>query len=468
MPKYLFFFLFIIFIQFRIEAQVIRVPQNQLLKHILSDTIPINNFIPIGPDKNIAILPLTGIFKNYYQDWVKGRNGFYVIIKGSGQIYKALKWDDSFVEFQRIDSTDYFGYNFGAINFFVNDSLLSYGGYGFWHRNGVLRYFDLQNEWDRIKLNKEQPSLTNDYAFNKDQSKLFFYLNTSGNDAINEDPIIDSFYALDVQAKNIKTLGKASIDMKPFTDKFSILTPYGRFYTNPINTGNNILLDIQNNRVYESINQGSNDYTQYLLKFCNDADKGVIFYQNGYMYASPSPFNKIDSIKFDITTFKKTNQKIYTDLDTSQNEIPKAIGIALIILLFTSVGYLFYKKNKLGQKKSKLNIEIKETDSLFTDLEKGFLKELINRSGKKSYCTTDEINNLLGVAQKTIEIQKKARTDFITRINQKYKDYFKKLDSLIVRERSEKDKRSFHYSIDSDKQKFIEKYINDKSEKRRP
>ena len=91
-------------------------PQNQLLKHILSDTIPINNFIPIGTGKNIQLLPLTGIFKNYYQEWIKGPTGFYIIIKGSGQVYKAQKWNENYVDFQRIDSTEYFGYNFGALS----------------------------------------------------------------------------------------------------------------------------------------------------------------------------------------------------------------------------------------------------------------------------------------------------------------------------------------------------------------
>jgi len=460
MCKKIFVPLLLVFTLSKMEAQIIKVSQNELLKHVLRDTISIPHFIHVGPSKNTPLLPLKGVFKNYYQDWIKSNTGFYIIIQGSGQVFKAQKWNDSVVEFQRIDSTEYFGYNFGSINFFLKDSLLSFGGYGFWHRNGVLRYFDNRNQWDRIKLNKEYPALTDEYSFNNDQSKLFFYLNLTGSDVVTDDPIINSFFVLDVRTKNVNTLGKAKIDMKPFIDNFSILTPYGRFYTNPLNTGTNILLDIQNNTIYETIIKGNNDYTQYLLKVSNDADKGIIFYQNGYIYASPSPFDKIDSIKFDINTFKKTNQKIYTDLDTLQNEIPNAIGIALIILLFTSVGYLFYTKNKLGQKKSKLNIEIKETDSLFTNLEKGFLKELIYRSGKKSYCTTDEINNLLGVAQKTIEIQKKARTDFIIRINQKFKDYIKSEDALIIRTRSEKDKRSFNYSISVQHQKELKPIIS--------
>ena len=461
MRKNIIISLLLVFTLSKMEAQIIRVSQNELLKHVLRDTISIPHFIHVGPSKNTPLLPLKGIFKNYYQDWIKSKTGFYIIIQGSGQVFKAQKWDESVVEFQRIDSTEYFGYNFGSINFFIKDSLLSYGGYGFWHRNGVLRYLDDRNQWDRIKLNKEYPVLTDEYSFNNDQSKLFFYLNLTGSDVVTDDPIIDSFFVLDVRTKNVNTLGKAKIDMKPFIDNFSILTPYGRFYTNPLNTGANILLDIQNNTIYETITKGSNDYTQYLLKVSNDADKGVIFYQNGYIYASPSPFDKIDSIKFDITTFKKINQKIYSDLNTFQNDISKSIVITLILLLFTSLGYFLYTKNKLVQKKAKRKLEFKESDNLFTDLEIGFLRELINRSGKKGYCTTDEINSLLGVAQKTIEIQKKARTDFITRINQKYKDNFKKIDMLIVRERSEKDKRSFYYSIDAEKQKLIDRYIND-------
>ena len=466
MLKYLFIFLLQLFIQFTIAAQVIRVPQNQLLKHILSDTIPINNFIPIGTGKNIQLLPLTGIFKNYYQEWIKGPTGFYIIIKGSGQVYKAQKWNENYVDFQRIDSTEYFGYNFGALSFFYKDSLLSYGGYGFWHRNGVLRYFDDRNQWDRIKLNKEIPFLSDDYTFNKDHSKLFFYLNITGTDAISEDQAIDSFYVLNIKTRKINTLGKSNIDMKSFTNDFSILTPYGRFYTNPLKTGMNVLLDIESNTIYESISIGSNDYAQYLQKFASDADKEITFYQNGYIYASSSPFNKIDSIKFNFATFKNTNQKIYSDLGLIQNKISKPIKIALLIfilLLASSIVLLFGLKKlttkNLGTNKYVSNEKI-NLNSLFSDLEKGFISELLNRSEKKGFCTTEEINNLLGVTQKTIEIQKKARTDFIIRINQKFKDYIKSEDALIIRTRSEKDKRSFNYSISVQHQKELKPIIS--------
>ena len=444
-----------------IDAQTIRIPQNQLLSHILKDSTPISNFIHVGPAKNTPLLPLKGIFKNFDQEWVKATNGFYIIIQGSGQVYKAEKWNKKYVDFQRIDSTEYFGYNFGGLNFFFKDSLLSYGGYGFWHRNGVLRYFDKKNEWDRIKLNKEVPFLSEDYTFNNDHSKFFFYLNQTGNDAISENPVIDSFYEVDVRSKLVKTLGKSNIDMKPFVNQFSILTSFGRFYTDPLNTGTNFLLDFENNTIYETINKGSNDYAQYLLNVSTNAEKGVIFFQNGFLYASPSPFEKIDSVKFDLSTFNNTHKKIYSELNSSQKDFSKLFTLTLYMLvgiLVVTISYFVYsikKDQKLSVIPEILKQPNEEKESLFTHLEKGFIKELLNRSEKKGYCTTDEINNILGVTQKTIEIQKKARTDFITRINYHFKQYYKTEANLIVRERSEKDKRSFLYSINKENQILI-------------
>ncbi len=66
----------------------------------------------------------------------------------------------------------------------------------------------------------------------------------------------------------------------------------------------------------------------------------------------------------------------------------------------------------------------------------------------------------MGVALKSIEIKKKARTDFITKVNHKLKQHFLLSDDIIIRNRSEEDKRSYLYSIDPDLIIKIKKMLN--------
>lgn len=67
---------------------------------------------------------------------IKGH--FYLILDGSGQVYKLNTNDFSF---SRIDKTYFRGYNFKSIKFSRNDTLFSFGGMGFWHSNNIETYF---------------------------------------------------------------------------------------------------------------------------------------------------------------------------------------------------------------------------------------------------------------------------------------------------------------------------------------
>ena len=59
----------------------------------------------------------------------------------------------------------------------------------------------------------------------------------------------------------------------------------------------------------------------------------------------------------------------------------------------------------------------------------------------------EDINFALGLGRKSLEVQKKTRTDTINRINHKFRVLTEDSRDLILRVRSELDKRFYNYVI---------------------
>jgi hypothetical protein len=72
---------------------------------------------------------------------------------------------------------------------------------------------------------------------------------------------------------------------------------------------------------------------------------------------------------------------------------------------------------------------------------------MIVQTKKGSHFSVDDINSSLGINKKTLEIQKKIRTETINRINHKFKIKHELENDLIERIRSEEDRRFYKYII---------------------
>ncbi|MFN9958774.1 MAG: hypothetical protein ACK55I_37255, partial [bacterium] len=74
----------------------------------------------------------------------------------------------------------------------------------------------------------------------------------------------------------------------------------------------------------------------------------------------------------------------------------------------------------------------------------------------------DEINRVIGVANRSNEIQKRMRSDLIGSINQKLGIITKDKKPVIDKQRSEFDKRSFEYFIQPAHMSLVEKVLGKK------
>ena len=138
---------------------------------------------------------------------------------------------------------------------------------------------------------------------------------------------------------------------------------------------------------------------------------------------------RLDSIPFSIQRFSNTIPIIEKVSFFSQNKIIIFIGILILLIVVALIYFSYSKKQTI----------------LFTEFEKDFLNKLTSKKGKQLDIET--LNYLLGLSKKSIEIQKKNRSEFLNKLDQKLRDLLHTEEVLIIRVKDEADKRIFLYQL---------------------
>ncbi|MCF8339334.1 MAG: hypothetical protein K9I82_00015 [Chitinophagaceae bacterium] len=379
-------------------------------------------------------IPLNGDFKRNYQILIKTKRDLFVLVNGTGIVLKATDTTKDKIAFNRIDSTIYHGYNFDAIQFPYHDTIFSLGGYGFWRFNGQLRYFHHIAEWDLIPINNEYP-LTNQTFYFSEKDNLLIAVQdemvdqTVGKKFENKNPIIE----FDLKHKKNKIIGHL-INSKIIPAR-KINFPY---LNGLITLVDDIvyLYDYQHNKIYKSKNEILAKEMISSQTYFNKA-----FALENKIYFTKDSNDAIDSITVSMDDFEITSTPIYTPINANQ---PYYIILGVVLLMLPIFFFVVKKK------KNTVSIEqekYEDPKSTFTILEKLIIESIHSKYLNKETSTVEEINDLMGLAKKTNEQKKRGRTEIINSINQKFKIQYQKDTDLIIRERSELDKRYFQYTI---------------------
>jgi hypothetical protein len=99
---------------------------------------------------------------------------------------------------------------------------------------------------------------------------------------------------------------------------------------------------------------------------------------------------------------------------------------------------------------------------LLEERERSLLEFLFNHSADERLTSIEEINKVLGVQNRSVEIQKRMRSDLIGSINQKLGIVTRDKKPVVDKQRSEFDKRSFEYFIHPAHMELVEKIIRKK------
>lgn len=408
------------------------------------------------------LFPIPEPFTRHRLQLIKSNGPLYALVEGTGQVYQLDTTAGSY-KWKRIDSTYYAGYNFRSFNFWVDSTLYSYGGTGLWNTNGGLRYYVHEKfEWEIALVDKEIPHMfqPNDFYYVDTTNKALYLLGINSHNATLDnnnklqEEIGNRAWKLDLRNRKWTELGKA----KDTNVRVLGNSPWGLFYINTVAPG---IADFAHNRYLEAGNSGKLKFS----KFFRSREQTTIgfFIDSTFYFGNLSGY--LDSIRFSSADFVDTGTPIYTK---TRWNLRKFIQWIPWILLLISVGltiYLYRKYRKLRDTGDDKDPEELTNKPLFDsiphppvfhssgnhfkldDKEKAVLQYILQQSQERKVVTIDELNKILGVSNKSPEIQKRQRSDTLIAINQKLTFLTGLRQPLIDKRRSDSDKRSFEYFI---------------------
>ncbi|HEY6082318.1 MAG TPA: hypothetical protein VIU45_02600, partial [Chitinophagaceae bacterium] len=441
MPWY--FYLLILSLPSFSYAQTYWIPATPLFNFLYQLDKPVS---AITNQDGEHFLPIALNGKPTDQYLIRDNNGFYIMIGGTGQVYKAIARKNNQIGFMRMDSTFYSGYNFGAIDFSCKDTLFSFGGYGFWRTNGQLRFYNESTEWNITRINKEYPVVYCTFNYLPAVSKLFYIrrptLNQATSDKLNDYQVIE----LNINARKNTPLGKMHISWisANLGIHLFINAPSLNGTLVDLNDGL-VLVNFSKNIVYKAI---SAKLHNEIFRLSDRLVKNTFEFENK-IYFNLYPDTTLYSVPVSINDFAKEPTPLYEPLTGNSSWI-RLIILAGIIIITSSLLVYSIVKRRASQKNIVNDREDNSkpagtNESAFDALETQLIKQIIEKSKKGSGLSVVEINSLLGLSKKTAEIQKKNRSEKINHINNKFKIVFNTGQDLIQSIRSEDDKRYINY-----------------------
>jgi len=373
----------------------------------------------ISYNNQLSFLDTIAQKKDQFQQIIKTDKTAFITTSGTGIVYEQKDLSDSIVYFSRIDSTIYDGYNFDDIKFSYRDTLFSVGGFGYWRNNGQIRYFSENKEWELLfpeilfgissrniwNLDSKN-GLLSIIAENSDRKSCLLKINLSKHQWEIHESFNNLFenQILNANEKPVQIQLNNGGSLLVYTDKV--------YYLNlSMNT-----LKIETDK----------SLTNFFNKF-NVRNNPVVNIDDKLIIAHILE-NKIDSVSFSINNFSDIAPILNDNRQFSRNWIFLILGLVVLI-----IGIAFYFKFS------------KKPVILFSEFEKQFLKKLLSKSGKQ--LDIDSLNYLLGLSKKSVEIQKKNRSEFLNKLDQKLRELLNTEDVLIIRVKDESDKRIFLYQL---------------------
>ena len=430
---------------------------------------------------------------------VKTGSGLFILPQGTGRVYEYNILED---RWQRIDSSYFTGYNFGSIQFGYANDIYSFGGYGLWHTNGMLRIFNPGGgEWNTITTNRYIPwklkSLGRANFYMLDTATGRFIINGLGINGIqtlkdqSEVEIGNDIYALGLKDGYWKKLGSfrdTVYEMIGFLP-WGILNLHGE------------VADLNGNRYYrltgsalsrlQAITYKALQASDNLISFCYDST--LYLARDGIRYDSLT-ISRADLTDLGIAVYEPHDPGIFERLSSFRDYAVYFLAIAVGFV----VGVFFRKKQVVLQveshgapsqpqqphqstvqiasptqavaDKTEITPQTEKTIAfrssklleLLEEKERSLLEFIYLYSAEERLTTIEEINKVIGAGSRSAEIQKRMRSDLIGSINQKMGLLTRDKKPVIDKQRSEFDKRSFEYFIRNEHMELVERVLGSK------
>jgi hypothetical protein len=450
---------------------VLKIPQNGFFRTI-GRSASGNPMVNIPIDQFHTVLDLgSGVYPGNTQHLILSGGRLFVHVSATGLVYAAddLHAPDSIV-FRRLDHTTHHGYNISAYDFSFKDQLYNFGGYGYWRWNGQLRAFNSKmKEWAIIPLNREIPvaSLSPDTFmwYDRRANDLYTLQYIHANEAVRNEEfkMVDSVYVLDLETFSWKALGAHTEHLRNKTaNRQKIVEIDSGILIH--NQGVIEYFDLPGNRILTL------DVAQAKAELLSKVSTKFTWFANGNVYYGLPRTGSIDSVTLTTDMFRDTGMTIYEPRSTGRN----AIWLLIPVLIAGGV-FIYRKRNRRGQPDSYgMTIEpledIPKIDPLpgkvvslpvFDEVELSLLRLLTeNLCNKGKRTNAQEVNRILGVANKTLDMQKRKRSDVIRSVNRKFRlVHPDRAEELILKAKNDMDGRLTDYFVNDSETFLLEQFI---------
>jgi hypothetical protein len=368
---------------------------------------------------------------NYFQT---SSHQFLITIQGTGQTYQFNTLNN---QLTRIDKTYFRGYNFQPIQFIRQDTLISFGGTGFWRNHNIATFFHKPlYEWELYgNISDDGPkAVSSQFGGYSTREDLIYCMEFPALYKAEND-LIYPFYSFDFKKKKWNELGTIDfnrIELNGF-NKFASqwIEPY--FFSHEISLGEYI--DPIENKIYR--------YNGKNIAFFHLSTQ--VYIKGKYIYSFLRTYNrnkfdfKLDSMSID--QLKKNSLVIghfYTPkIWYNQIEWDKfGYGVILLVIFGLIASIIRLSRHKYQQEIQSWS-QLPEQGELF-------LHHLCAQPDHT--CSTEKLNEILQCEGKTIESQRQSRSKFISSINLFFERNYG-CQEAIQRLQAEGDKRFVNYMI---------------------
>lgn len=427
-------------------------------KSILENSSNSNEWQEIGKAelKNIQekdILPAYEIICLNTDD----KNLVYLLMNCTNQVYQ---FNYKTLLLERIDKTYFGGFNCLNTKFIRNKTIYSVGGYGLFRTNNLFVYYQAnRNEWDALNFLNDAPKSIfaglSGYVKKTDSFLTGFNDILSGSENSGKKITDYGFYEYkfkdnkwyklgEIKQTLLRNIKKEDFQRFHWNGKYFIF----RVYDQQVNSL--IIIDPFLNEVYQWFDRNR----LFHIKIPEKLEYEYVHEDSLFSYKFFDTGNRNSTQKFGISIEETKKQATYIgklyELENNNLGILSITGIGLVIAFL--VGCYMFFKNKNNNKDTFLSshnlndIEIKMVEILIENHEKGGM-------------STEQINDLLIINDKSIENQRKIRYEFIKSLNLKLKMIFN-FDNSIERTPSSTDKRIFNYQLNDEIMQELRALVN--------
>ena len=355
---------------------------------------------------------------------------------GSGLVY-AVRRNGSL---ERLDRTFYAGYNYGALRYYDGSKLWSLGGSGIWNVQDLALFYESElREWERRSMTPSVPDGFVGGIYSPNETGVLTSIVQDGAPSSKLEPTY-SAYLIDLNNATYTRIGVAAVRSKG--PKLHELNPFGQWgstnialFEGRLYLANLLTNELQMCEALLDVYSNPFNGTYGILLTPNKA----ILIQTASTVTNAHV--KIERLTYDAFVAQLKPQTIGPIYESGPLSSIRTNWKAFLLL---AVSFVVLTALILRYQRSRPSVERNFAQSL-SPLARLALRHLLLQS-TDSLVTPDELNQILGIEQKTWDNQRKIRSTVLQEIEEKGMGLLG-VPSFIERVASEEDRRIRRYRI---------------------